>query len=96
MSKQVELSQELVKYCEKVAKSWKRHHKFEDWEDDWDTFLNHDINLYVEDNILTVTVYALDFDLFGDLCTVTDSGVNIIIQPWFPKVRKVRKDRKVK
>lgn len=88
MKTQVNITPELVKYCEKTAKKWKRKNKFSAYEDTWDSFENNDINLYVEDNLITVTAYPLEYDNFGDLCPVTDASVVIVVMPWFPKEKK--------
>ena len=78
----VEITPELVRRCDKLAKRWMRKNKHVVHEDTWDSFLDHDINLYVEDNQITVTAYPLTIDPFGDIVPITDKGVAIIVHYW--------------
>lgn len=83
-----ELSVGLVRFCEKMASRWMRKNKHCDYTDFWDSYGAHDVNLWVEDNRLSVTVYPLVADPFGYLTADTSNGVTVVVLPWFPKVKK--------
>lgn len=84
---------DLYKFAEKWAKQWVRKHKYDEYADEWDAFgmrsdNPYDVNLYVEDNVLSITAYPLVRDVFGSLVIETDSMFYVYVCPWNPKSKK--------
>ena len=81
------------KFAEKWAKQWMRKHKYDEYADEWDAFGMRsdnpfDVNLYVEDNVLSITAYPLVRDYNGHHVIDTDKMFHVYVCPWNPKSKK--------
>jgi hypothetical protein len=79
---------EIYKFAEKWAKKWMRKNKWDEYADEWDTYGMYDINLYVEDNVLSITAYPLVPDTFGALVIATDKMFQVYMCTWHAKSSK--------
>lgn len=72
----------VVDYADEWASEYVREHptwaSFGFWEDDWNSWDGYDLNLYIEDGVMTITAYETERDEFGFLKTKTDSGQAIV------------------
>lgn len=84
----VEVTYDLVRYCERMAKKWMRRNKYIGHDDVWDSYDNYDINLYVDDDEVHVTVYCLERDAFGDLVMKTQTGVTLVVATHIQKTKR--------
>ena len=84
----VEVTYDLVKHCERMAKKWMRRNKYTGHDDVWDSYDDYDINLYVEEGELHVTVYCLERDAFGDSYMKTQTGVTLVVATHIQKTKR--------
>jgi hypothetical protein len=72
------IGDDLHKFARKWAKRWLRKHQSTDFEDDWDTHGCFDINLYVEDETMTITAYVLIYNDNQDVVADTSDYINLL------------------
>ena len=74
---------DLHKYARKWARRWLRQHKHTDYADEWDTYGSWDLNLYVEDEVISITAYSLISDIYAindkyNVVTDTSDYINLV------------------
>lgn len=74
---------DLHKYARKWARRWLRQHKYTDYADEWDTRGSWDLNLYVEDEVVSITAYSLISDIYAvndkyNVVTDTSDYINLV------------------
>lgn len=78
---------DIYAYAKQMAEHWMRNNKYTEHADVWDTYNKEDVNLYVEDNHLSITAYPLLNDVGDNLVIDTDNMYNVYSCPWYPKQR---------
>jgi hypothetical protein len=72
------IGDDLHKYARRWARRWLRRNNYKDYADEWDTYGCFDINLYVEDDIITITAYALVHDDKHNVVADTSDYINLL------------------
>ena len=72
------IGDDLHKYARRWARRWLRKNNYKDYADEWDTYGCFDINLYVEDDIITITAYTLVHDDKHNVVADTSDYINLV------------------
>lgn len=72
------IGDDLHKFARKWARRWLRKHKYIDYADEWDTCGCFDINLYVEDETMSITAYILVQDDNHNVTADTSDYINLL------------------
>jgi len=86
---------DIYAYAKQMAEHWMSKNRHADYDDVWDTYnmedinpLNRqDVNLYVDDNRISVTAYPLVYDDGNNLVIDTDKMYCVYYASWYPKQR---------
>jgi len=87
---------DIYAYAEQMAEQWKSKNKYSEYDDVWDTYnmkdinpMNReDVNLWVDDNRISVTAYPLVYDDGNNLVIDTDKMYCVYYCSWYPKQKR--------